>query len=140
MRTKLLPQQVSGGYSRFKVTWMFEWEQKSKAQKIPGPKITPPTPPPKKNSIHNYAAGISRQTTNNNFQLNQAILSYPKKNPEIENFKPKKSFDQTRHLKSRVLLGFRSIPISKIESFAYDVLHNSKTDCRIRSLIGETYK
>ena len=64
---------------------MIELEQKSKAQKIPGPKINPP-----KNPIHNYTVGIHGQITNNNFQLNQAIrenfcqifLSYPKKNPK----------------------------------------------------------
>ena len=71
---------------------MFEWEQKSKAQKIPGPKIDPA-----KNPIHNYAAGISGQTRNNNFQLNQAIrqnfcqifLSYPKKIPKSKISNPK---------------------------------------------------
>ena len=34
------------GYSGFQVTWMIEWGQKSKPQKIIGPKINPP--PPKK--------------------------------------------------------------------------------------------
>ena len=71
---------------------MIELEQKSKAQKIPGPKINPP-----KNPMHNYTAGIRGQTTNNNFQLNQAIrenfcqifLSYPKKNPKSKISNPK---------------------------------------------------
>ena len=58
----------------------------------------------------------------------------PQKNPGIENFKPKKSFDHRRHLKSgEPPLEFRSTPNFLIESFAYDVLHNRKTDCRIRS-------
>ena len=58
----------------------------------------------------------------------------PQKNPGIENFKPKKSFDHRRYLKSGVPpLEFRSTPNFLIESFAYDVLHNRKTDCRIRS-------
>ena len=99
MRTRLLPQQVSGGYSRFKVTCMIELVQKSKAQKIPGLKINPPPKKrnKKKNPIHNYTAGIRGQTTNNNFQLNQAIrehfcqifLSYPKKIPKSKISNPK---------------------------------------------------
>ena len=65
----------------------------------------------------------------------------PQKNPGIENLKPKKSFYHRRYLKSGVpLLGFRSNPNLLIERFAYDVLHNSRTDCRIRSWIEETYK
>ena len=43
------------------MTWMIVWGQKSKHQKIPGPKIPPPPalpPPPKKNPIQNYAAEI----------------------------------------------------------------------------------
>ena len=65
----------------------------------------------------------------------------PQKNPGIENFKPKKSFDHRRHLKSGVTpLEFRSTPNFLIESFAYDVLHNRKTDCRIRSWVEEIYK
>ena len=71
---------------------MIELEQKSKAQKIPGPKINPP-----KNPIHNYTVGIHGQITNNNFQLNQAIrenfcqifLSYPKKIPKSKISNPK---------------------------------------------------
>ena len=71
---------------------MIELEQKSEAQKIPGPKINPP-----QNPIHNYTAGIRGQITNNNFQLNQAIqenfcqifLSYPKKNPKSKISNPK---------------------------------------------------
>ena len=65
----------------------------------------------------------------------------PQKNPGIENFKTKKSFDHRRHLKSEVTpLEVRSNPNFFIESFAYDVFHNSKSNCRIRSWIGETYK
>ena len=92
------------GYSGFQVTWMIEWGQKSKPQKIIGPKINPP--PKKKNSIHNYVAGIRGQTTN--LQLNQAIqenscqIFLPQKNPEIESFKPKKSFVHPCHLKTGV--------------------------------------
>ena len=92
------------GYSGFQVTWMIEWGQKSKPQKIIGPKINPP--PKKKNSIHNYVAGIRGQTTN--LQLNQAIqenscqIFLPQKNPGIESFKPKKSFDHPCHLKTGV--------------------------------------
>ena len=71
---------------------------KIKSPKNPWTKnYPPPHPPPKKNPIHNYAAGISRQTTNNNFQLNQAIrqnfcqifLSYPKKIPKSKISNPK---------------------------------------------------
>ena len=41
------------------MTWMIVWGQKSKHQKIPGPKIPPhPPPPAKKNPIQNYAAEI----------------------------------------------------------------------------------
>ena len=65
----------------------------------------------------------------------------PQKNPGIENFKPKKSFDHRRYLKSGVpTLEFRSTSNFLIEGFAYDVFHKSKTDCRKRSLLGETYK
>ena len=41
----------TGGYSRFQVTGMIKWRQKSKPQKIPGPKI-PPTR--EKNPMPNY--------------------------------------------------------------------------------------
>ena len=97
---------------------------KIKSPKNPWTKNYPP--PKKKNPIHNYAAGISRQTTNNNFQLNQAIqqnfcqifLSYPKKipkskisNPRNPSIKPVtwnpeyySGFDPPQFRKSRVLL------------------------------------
>ena len=56
------------------------------------------------------------------------------------NFKPKKLFYHRHHLKSEVPpLGFRSTLNFFFESFAYHVLHNRKTDCRIRSRIRETY-
>ena len=131
------------GYSRFKVTWMIKWEQKSKAQKIPGPKINPP-----KNPIHNYAAGIRGQTTNNNDQLNQAIqekfchfifLSYPKKIPKSKILNPKYPSIKPVTWNPEYHWGFVP-PNFLIKSLAYDVLHNSKTDCRKRSWIGETYK
>ena len=99
---------------------------KIKSPKNPWTKNYPPPPPKKKNPIHNYAAGISRQTTNNNFQLNQAIrqnfcqifLSYPKKIPKSKISSPRNplikpvtwnpeyysGFDPPQFRKSRVLL------------------------------------
>ena len=41
----LRPSSKGRGYSRFQVTGMIEWGQKSKHQKIPGPKINPPKIP-----------------------------------------------------------------------------------------------
>ena len=61
--------------------------------------------------------------------------------PELKILNPKNPSDHRRLLKSGVPpLQFRSIPNFLIESFAYDVFHKSKTYCRKRSLLGETYK
>ena len=60
------------GYSGFQVTGMIEWGQKSKPEKITGPKFIPQK--------------ISRQATKTNTRQN-----FPtQKNPEIKNFKPPK--------------------------------------------------
>lgn len=89
------------------MTWMIVWGQRSKHQKIPGPKIYFPLPP-----------------TTRKLQLNQAaqdntcqIFLPPKKFPESKISKPKKSSDHRRHLKSGVHpLGFCSTPNFLIES------------------------
>ena len=120
---------VPKGYSGFQETWMTEWGQKSKPPKFPGPKI------------NSQKKILYRTTRHQDYSVKikptKKILAkffLPQKNPGIENFKPKKSFDHRRHLKSGVTpLEFRSTPNFLIESFAYDVLHNRKTDCRIRS-------
>ena len=68
-------------------------------------------------------------------------FSYSKRIPEFKILNPKNPSDHRRHLKSGVPpLEFRSTPNFLIESFAYDVLHNRKTDCQIRSWVEETYK
>ena len=119
-----------GGTSDLLVTGMIEWRLKSKPpkslglqtkpKKIPAPKFSPqkipwriseplkfqesinlyntknsppPPPPPKEKKIPTYT------------ELPKIILAktfLPKKNPKIENFKPKKSFDHPRRLKSGV--------------------------------------
>jgi len=48
-----------GGNSRFQVTGMIEWRQKSKPKKIPGPKFNPPKNP----TLNFRAIKISRGTT-----------------------------------------------------------------------------
>ena len=68
-------------------------------------------------------------------------FSYSKRIPQFKILNPKNPSDHRSHLKSGVPpLEFRSTPNFLIESFACDVFHKSKTDCRKRSLLEETYK
>ena len=120
---------VCNGYSGFQDTWMTEWGQKSKSPKFPGLKINS-----QKKSYTELRATNIFQLKSSQIKKILAKFFLPQKNPGIENFKPKKSFDHRRHLKSGVTpLEFRSTPNFLIESFAYDVFHNSKSNCRIRS-------
>ena len=119
------------------MTWMILWGQRSKHQKIPRPQIYLPPPPKKKSHTELHDQNTRPPPRIFSYikppKIILAEFSYPK-NPGIENFKPKKSFDHRRHLKSGVLpLGFCSTPSFFSERFAYDVLHNHKKDSQIRS-------
>ena len=95
-----------GGYSRFQVTGMIEWGQKSKPKKIPGPKFNPQKThaefPSHKNFQRNYTARICGDHTQELSQIfrlfeypTKSLLksSYPKK--YLPNFPyPKKSWNQ----------------------------------------------
>ena len=71
------------GYSGFQVTGMIEWGQKSKPEKITGPKF--------------IRQKISRQATKTNTRQN-----FPtQKNPEIKNFKPPKILQSSLSLETR---------------------------------------
>ena len=125
------------GYSGFQVTWMIEWGQKSKPQKIIGPKINPP-PPQKKKKFHTQLRGRNTRANHES----SVKSSHPRK--FLPNFPtPKKSRDrefQTQKILRSSLslenrstppppvphLGFPSTPNFLIKSFAYDVLHNRK--------------
>ena len=135
-RTKLIPQKWRG--------WFYGGKDQNTKKSLDH-KFTCPPPPPKKKS-HTELHDQNTRPPPRIFsyikppKIILAEFSYPK-NPGIENFKPKKSFDHRRHLKSGVLpLGFCSTPSFFSERFAYDVLHNHKKDSQIRSWIGETYK
>ena len=128
------------GYSGFQVTWMIEWGQKSKPQKIIGPKINPPPPPPHQKKIHTQLRGRNTRANHES----SVKSSHPRK--FLPNFPtPKKSRDrefQTQKILRSSLslenrrtpppplpvphLGFPSTPNFLIKSFAYDVLHNRK--------------
>ena len=105
---------------------------KIKTPKIPlDQKLTPP--PQKKKLLYTITRHQDYSVKIKQTKKILAKFFLLQKNPGIENFKPNKSFCHRRHLKSVVPpLEFRS-PNFLIESFAYDVLHNRKTDCRIRS-------
>ena len=124
-----------GVFRIFKRRGWTNWGKNQNPQKFPEPKINPQKILYRTTHRQNYSVKIKPT------KKILATFFLPQKNPGIENFKPKKSFYHRRHLKSGVpSLEFRSTPNFLIESFAYDVLHNRKTDCRIRSWIGETYK
>ena len=114
---------------------MTEWGQKSKPPNFTAPKLIPQKILYR--AAHQQYYSVKIKPTEK--ILTKCFLS--QKNPGIENFKPKKFFYHRHHLKSEVPpLGFRSTLNFLFESFAYHVLHNRKTDCRIRSRIRETYK
>ena len=80
------PQGGGGGYSRFQVTGMIVWEQKSRPQKIPRASsglTTLKTLPRTKNTQKNPYLNQATQKI-----LNQIFL--PKNNPGVDNFKPPK--------------------------------------------------
>ena len=112
---------------------MTEWGQKSKPPNFTAPKIIPQKILYR--AAHQQYYSVKIKPTEK--ILAKCFLS--QKNPGIENFKPKKFFYHRHHLKSEVPpLGFRSTLNFLFESFAYHVLNNRKTDCRIRSRIRET--
>ena len=91
---------------------MIEWGQKSKLKKFPGPKFNPQKIefPSHKNFQRNNVAGIRRNYHNtpknllkSSYQKNSCQNFPSQKNCKIKNFKPKKSFDHSCHLKLRVL-------------------------------------
>ena len=90
-----IPGGGGGGYSRFQVTGMIEWGQKSKPKKFP------------------RASNKTPKNPNLNLRLNQATqknicqIFLPKKNPGIENCKRKKII-----LRSLPSLVIRSTPTS----------------------------
>ena len=96
-----------GGYSRFQVTRMIEWRQKSKQKKkIPGPKINPP-----KNPMPNFQSfKISRKQNRFGYTLLARICASTTTNLQIVLNTPKipaklshpKNFDHPCHLKFRV--------------------------------------
>ena len=94
-----------GGYFRFQVTGMIKWGQKSKPQKIPGPKFNPQKSHAKFLSHKNFQKAINDITTNH-----QTVLNTPK-NPYLNQVpppkSPPKSFDPPCHLKSEVPPGVR---------------------------------
>ena len=63
--TKVIEEQclfsTQGGYSKFQVTGMIEWRQKSKPKKFPGPKVISP-----KNPMSNFRA-LKVSTKQNKF-------------------------------------------------------------------------
>ena len=104
---------------------MTEWGQKSKPPKFTAPKIIPQKILYRAAHQQDYSVKIKPTKK----ILAKCFLSH--KNPGIENFKPKNSSIIAVTWNSKYLhWGF--VP--------YDVLHNRKTDCRIRSWIRETYE
>ena len=95
-------------YSGFQVTGMIKWGQKEK-EKNPWTNIPPPTPPPKK---RDKIPSRDTQKLSGIFRL----FWIPKRIPYVnqgtkkilefssQNFKPKQSFDHSRHMKSGVPL------------------------------------
>ena len=93
----------------------FKWQgwsngDKNKKKKVPGPKFNPPPPPQKKEKKSHL--GIRR-----NYQESLHCSEYPKEFPtqikvpknyllkfSSQNFKPKQSFNHSRHMKSGVAL------------------------------------
>ena len=114
MTWMVAPGGGSGGNSRFQVTGMIEWRQKSKPKKIPGPKFNLPKIPRRISEPLKYPEELHSQdtrgsdagtitnvqivlNTQKNPYLNQPTqkntcqnFSTPKK-PEIENFTPYKN-------------------------------------------------
>ena len=108
---------------------MTECGQKSKPPKFPGPKILL-----QKKSHTELRTTKIIQLKSSQLRKYLPNFSYSKRIPEFKILNPKNPSDHRRHLKSGVPpLEFRSTPNFLIESFAYDVLHNRKTDCQIRS-------
>ena len=75
---------------------MIKWGQKSKPQKIPGPKFNPQKSHAKFLSHKNFQKAINDITTNH-----QTVLNTPK-NPYLSSPPPPKSFHPPCHLKSEV--------------------------------------
>ena len=94
-------------YSGFQVTGMIKWGQKEK-EKNPWTNIPPPPPSPHQKKGTKSHPGIRR-----NYQESSKYpkefpmqIKVPKKILEFssQNFKPKQSFDHSRHMKSGVPL------------------------------------
>ena len=99
-----------------------------------GAKIKTLSIDPSKKSYTQLRTNKIIQLKSNQLRKYLPNFSYSKRIPEFKILNPKNPSDHRRHLKSGVPpLEFRSTPNFLIESFAYDVLHNRKTDCRIRS-------
>ena len=93
----------------------FKWQgwsngDKNKKEKIPGPKFNPPPPPP---PPHQKKGTKSHPGIRRNYQESSKYpkefpmqIKVPKKILEFssQNFKPKQSFDHSRHMKSGVPL------------------------------------
>ena len=107
-----------GGYSRFQVTEMIEWGQKSKPKKVSVPKFNPPKNPmpnfrgikfPESIKWYNCNESSDCFDYKKNSLLKSSCLkiylpkfSYPKKFPKSKISNPRKSFGHPCHLKSGV--------------------------------------
>ena len=109
------------GYSRFQVTGMIEWGQKSKLQKIPRASNTTQKNPwtknlTQKNLMPHYVAGI-----HGHYHESSDCFEYPKKSllksqlkssHTFQIFLPKKILDHPCHLKSEVPPPPRAIQVT----------------------------
>ena len=100
-----------GVFRIFKRRGWTNWGKNQNPQKFPEPKINPQKILYRTTHRQNYSVKIKPT------KEILATFFLPQKNPGIENFKPKKSFDHRRHLKSGLpQLEFRSTPNFLIKS------------------------